>query len=199
MKRLFEPFWSTKGVSGTGLGLAVSHGILSSHGGTISVSSTFGEGTTFTIKLPLDKTSPEQSSSSLSTILDLSLKILVIDDTAPLVMLLHDLLTGHNQTVLTAESGKQALDLFRKNEVDLIICDLGMPEMSGWEVGRMVKIICQEKQISKTPFLLLTGWGGQSLGDNNIAESGVDGILEKPVDVLKLFEMIRKVVSCRFA
>ncbi|MCX5874252.1 MAG: AAA family ATPase [Deltaproteobacteria bacterium] len=199
MKRLFEPFWSTKGVSGTGLGLAVSHGILSSHGGTISVMSTVGEGTTFTIKLPLDQACTEGPSSCPSTILDLNLKILVIDDTAPLVTLLHDLLTGHNQTVLTAESGKQALDLFRENEVDLVICDLGMPEMSGWEVGRMVKTICQEKQISKTPFLLLTGWGGQSLGDDNIAESGVDGILEKPVDVPKLFEMIRKVVSCRFA
>ena len=67
--------------------------------------------------------------------------------------------------------------------------------MNGWEVGKMVKIICEGKQISKTPFLLLTGWGGQSLEPDRIAESGIDGVLEKPVDIRNLFEMMRKVVN----
>jgi CheY-like chemotaxis protein len=93
-----------------------------------------------------------------------------------------------------AESGMQALDLFRNSEFDLVICDLGMPEMSGWEVGGSVKKICWEKRIPKTPFLMLTGWGGQSLGTERIEQSGIDGILEKPVDIPRLFEMIRKVV-----
>ncbi|MGP8283533.1 MAG: ATP-binding protein, partial [Desulfomonilaceae bacterium] len=194
MKRIFEPFWSTKGDMGTGMGLSVTHGILSSHGGEITVASKVGEGTKFTIKLPLAMAVLELSSHAMSTILDSQLRILLVDDIAPLRTLLHDLLICHGHTVLMAESGMQALDLFRNSEFDLVICDLGMPEMSGWEVGGSVKKICWEKQIPKTPFLLLTGWGGQSLGTERIEQSGIDGILEKPVNIPKLFETIRKVV-----
>ena len=196
MKRIFEPFWSTKGDMGTGMGLSVTHGILSSHGGEITVASKVGEGTKFTINLPLAPVL-EISSHSVSKILDSQLRILVIDDIAPLRALLHDILICHGHTVLMAESGMQALDLFRNSEFDLVICDLGMPEMSDWEVGGSVKKICLEKQIPKTPFLMLTGWGGQSLGSERIEQSGIDGVLEKPVDIPKLFEMIRKVVYVR--
>ena len=79
--------------------------------------------------------------------------------------------------------------------MDLVICDLGMPGMSGWEVGSMVRSICREKGIPKTPFILLTGWGGQSLPRGKIAESGIDSVLEKPVDRPKLFGTIQKVMS----
>jgi PAS domain S-box-containing protein len=195
MKRLFEPFWSTKGVMGTGLGLAVSKGILSSHGGTISAASEVGKGTIFTVKLPLAESSSPQASPSLTMMLDLNLKILVIDDSEPIARLLHDLLTQQHQTVLTAVSATEGLDLFRDHEVDLVICDLGMPGMSGWEVGSMVRSICRERGIPKTPFILLTGWGGQSLPREKIAESGIDAVLEKPVDNPKLFGMIQKVMS----
>jgi len=193
-KRLFEPFWTTKGAVGTGLGLAVSRGIVSSHGGTISVASTVGEGTTFTINLPLAQASSQEAAPSLSTILDLNLRILVIDDTEPLVMLLKDLLAGHGQKALAALSGTEGLALFRDNEVDLVICDLGMPEMNGWEVGKMVRSLCREKGIPKTPFILLTGWGGQFMEPDKIAESGIDGVLEKPVEVSRLFSMIQQIV-----
>jgi len=195
LKRLFEPFWSTKGVMGTGLGLAVSKGILSSHGGTISAASEVGKGTIFTLKLPLAESSPPQALPSLTMMLALNLKILVIDDSEPIVRLLHDLLTLQHQTVLTAVSATEGLDLFRDHEVDLVICDLGMPGMSGWEVGSMVRSICRERGIPKTPFILLTGWGGQSLPREKIAESGIDSVLEKPVDNPKLFGMIQKVMS----
>ncbi len=194
MKRIFEPFWSTKGDMGTGMGLSVTHGILSSHGGEIAVASKVGEGTKFTIKLPLAEAGLKLSPSETSTVLDSQLRILVVDDIAPLRTLLHDLFICHGHTILMAESGIQALDLFRNNEFDLVICDLGMPEMTGWEVGGSIKKICLEKQIPKTPFLMLTGWGGQSLGTEMMEESGIDGIIEKPVDIAKLFEMIRKVV-----
>ncbi|MFH0957765.1 MAG: response regulator, partial [Pseudomonadota bacterium] len=120
--------------------------------------------------------------------------ILVIDDTDALVTLFHDLLTGHGQTVLKAYSGSQGIDLYRQHHVDLVLCDLGMPGMSGWDVGWMVRSICRDKGIPKTPFVLLTGWAGQSLDRELIEQSGIDGVLEKPVDVPRLFEMIRRVV-----
>ncbi|MGO8878419.1 MAG: AAA family ATPase [Desulfomonilaceae bacterium] len=195
LKKMFEPFWTTKGAMGTGLGLAVSHGIISSHGGTISVDSKFRYGTTFTIKLPLSKASVQEISSSPTSILDLNLKVLVIDDTEPILTLMRDMLTGYRQTVLTAKSGAEGLDIFKNHEIDIVICDLGMPGMSGWEVGKMVRSICGEKGIPKTPFLLLTGWGGQSLGPDKIVESGIDGVLEKPIHSQSLLGMIRKVAK----
>ena len=99
MKRLFEPFWSTKGAAGTGLGLAASHGIVNGHGGAITAESKLGKGTTFAIKLPLDRASPEKPSSCSPTVPDLNLKILVVDDTGPLLAFLHDLLKSYNQSV----------------------------------------------------------------------------------------------------
>jgi CheY-like chemotaxis protein len=180
---------------GTGLGLAVSHGIITSHGGSISVESKIGCGSTFTVKAPLTKVSTLEALSAPASILDLNLKILVVDDTEPILTLMRDMLTGYRQTVFTALSGAGALDVFRDNEVDLVISDLGMPGMNGWEVGKMVKLICAEKGIQKTPFLLLTGWGGQSLDTQKIVESGVDGVLEKPINTQKIFKTIQTVVK----
>ncbi len=195
LKRLFEPFFSTKGVAGTGLGLAVSHGIISGHGGTISVDSEANVGTTFSITLPLAHSGQITTDKLKSTTVHLSLRILIIDDSEPALMLMNDLLTANNQTVFCAESGKKGLEIYEQSQIDLIICDLGMPEISGWEVGRIVRDCCRQKACPKTPFILLTGWGGQSFEAVRISESGVDAILEKPIDISRLFEIIRKIVS----
>ena len=83
LKKVFEPFWSTKGVStGTGMGLAVSHGIISRHGGAISVESEEGKGTTFTVTLPLAKEPQEAPMPSAAKMLRTKLNILVVDDMA---------------------------------------------------------------------------------------------------------------------
>ena len=193
LKRMFQPFWTTKGSSGTGLGLVVSQRIINDHGGEISVKSDVGAGTSFKVEIPAAKSIPDESERSIDAVLEKNLRILVIDDSKQIVTLLQDLLTGYGQTVLGACSGEEGLELFSNNEVDVVICDLGMPGMSGWEVGRRVVSICREMGIPKIPFILLTGWGGQSLEQEKLAKSGVDGVMEKPVDVKKLFGMIRKV------
>ena len=195
LERIFDPFWTTKGTMGTGLGLAATHGILSSHGGTISVASKVGEGTTFCVKLPLARKVHEGVCSTLEPIGQLNLRILVIDDTELILTLLEALLTRHQHTVFAASSGMQGLELHMNNDVDLVLCDLGMPGMSGWEVGSGVKLLCEGKGIRKTPFILLTGWDRQTLDPDRIAQSGIDGVLEKPVNIKELFEMIQKVAS----
>lgn len=191
LKRLFEPFFTTKGSAGTGLGLAVSHGIITGHGGTISVTSRLGHGTIFLISLPEAQASETRSEALSSEIDDLQLKILLIDDSAPALMLLNDLLTANNQTVYSALSGLEGLKIFHAEKIDLVICDLGMPKMSGWDVGKALKNSCEGRSCAKTPFVLLTGWGGQSFEESKIAESGVDAVLEKPIDIQKLFRVIR--------
>jgi CheY-like chemotaxis protein len=193
LKRMFEPFWTTKGSAGTGLGLVVSQKIISDHGGEISVKSEVGKGTRFKVEIPGVRSLSDESEIPIDAVLERNLKILVIDDSRQIVTLLQEILGGYRQTVLGACSGEEGLDLFNKNEVDVVICDLGMPGMSGWQVGMRVVSSCRERGISKTPFILLTGWGGQSLEQEKLTESGVDGIMEKPVDVRRLFGMIRKV------
>lgn len=192
MTRMFEPFWSTKGSSGTGLGLAISQKIISDHSGSISVRSQLGRGTEFTICMPLASEVPEESIIAVGQGSQKSLRILVIDDSRPIVTLLEDLLTAFGHDVLGACSGDEGIAVFVENEVDMVICDLGMPDTNGWEVGRRIVSICQEKGISKTPFVLLTGWGGQSLESVRLSESGVDGVMEKPIDAKGLARLIQK-------
>jgi PAS domain S-box-containing protein len=196
LKKVFEPFWSTKGVSaGTGMGLAVSHGIISRSGGTISVESLEGKNTTFTVTLPLAKEPEEVPMPSGPKLLPAKLNILVIDDIALIVMHLEGILSKHQQTVFSAMSGEEGMEIFRNNKIDLVICDLGMPGMNGYEVGKAVRTICRERGIPKTPFILLTGWDVKAQEQDKLVESGVDAILKKPLDARKLLAHISKIVE----
>ena len=131
--RIFEPFFTTKEVGGgTGIGLAVCHRIVESFDGEIAVDSEVGRGAAFTIALPTatprsvvltdDEVVPQASRSS---------KLLVIDDEAEVTEMLKDILTEDGHEVKTAESGKAALDLLSRQEFDVILSDLRMPNMDG--------------------------------------------------------------------
>ncbi len=196
LKKVFEPFWSTKGVSaGTGMGLAVSHGIISRSGGTISVESQEGKNTTFTVTLPLAKGAEEVPMPPGSKLLPAKLNILVIDDIAIIVMHLEGILSKHQQTVFSAMSGEEGMEMFRNNKIDLVICDLGMPGMNGYEVGKAVRTICRERGVPKTPFILLTGWDVKAQEQEKLIEYGVDAILKKPLDTKRLLANISKVIE----
>jgi len=119
----------------------------------------------------------------------------VIDDIVPIVVLVKRILTKHEQTVFSATKGEDALEILRNDQIDLVICDLGMPGLNGWEVGKAIRMICEERGIPKTPFILLTGWGGQALEKDKIIESGVDAIVEKPLHSKKLIATVREVIE----
>ncbi len=192
--KVLDPFWSAEGLSKPGMGLAVSYGIVSRHGGTISVESELGKGSTFTVRLPIsDEFSEEvQSVPGLPALRNLT--ILAIDDAEPVVEFLRSALERAYHKVLTALSGPEALEIFREHPVDVVICDLGMPVMGGWEVGKKIGEICRERNTAKPPFIILTGWGGQILEKDKISESGVDVVLEKPVEITKLLTAIQGAV-----
>jgi CheY-like chemotaxis protein len=100
---------------------------------------------------------------------------------------------GH--TVFMTLSGEEGLAIFNRERTDLIICDLGMPGMTGWIVGKAVRQICQESGITKPPFVLLTGWGGQELKKEKIAESGTDAVLAKPISPVALASAIQEIAG----
>lgn len=194
--KIFQPFWTTKPVQGTGLGLSSSYGIVCRHGGDIAVESRPGEGTVFFVKLPLAEKAPEAVEvKPPAEQTDVCRRVLVVDDLEPLVRLLKMGLIRRGQKVLTAVSGREAIDVFLNNEVDVVICDLGMPDMNGWQVAARIKEICRERGIPKIPFVLLTGWGGQLDQEDKITESGVNRVLEKPADIPKLLAVIHEVTG----
>ncbi len=197
--RIFEPFWTTKGFQGTGMGLAGSYGIVQRHGGEISVASEPGNGTSFTIRLPLSVEQPEPDERPMHRPVSFRLNILVVDDMLAVVKHLHTGLTSYGQTVHSASSAPAALDIFRETPVDVVICDLAMPEMNGWQVGEELMNICAERGMDKPVFIMLTGWGGQIAKEEKIQRSGVDRILEKPLDIDELVHVIEGLIGERTA
>jgi two-component system, cell cycle sensor histidine kinase and response regulator CckA len=194
LDRVFDPFWTTKGSEGTGLGLASSYGIVRRHGGSISVTCREEEGTVFTVRLPLAAEPSARARPSTEGKAPGALRILLIDDAEPVLDLLAEALREKGQIVLSATSGRAGIEIFRENDIDVVVCDLGMPLMNGWEVAGTIREICRQKGIPRKPFLLLTGWGGQMEELDRIAESGVDRVIEKPVAVPCLLSTIRDAV-----
>jgi two-component system, cell cycle sensor histidine kinase and response regulator CckA len=192
LKRVFEPFWSTKGIRGTGMGLAVSSSIVSQHGGTITVDSKKSGGATFTVRLPLVGELPSDKASEKKAF-ERQLTVLVIDDIAPVADLVGTTLKRSGHVAITALSGTEGITRFKEHDIDVVICDLVMPEMNGWEVGRAIKDICAKNGVPKTPFILLSGWAGDVLEKEKISDSGVDAIMGKPLQVSKFAEVIQDI------
>ena len=173
-RRVLEPFFTTKGARGTGLGLAVSWGIVKRHGGTIEIESTLGLGSVFMIRLPISKgESAPEAGAALSRPVR-SGRILVIDDEEAVRCVLRDMLTPCGHTVLEAASGEAGLALLENEAVDVILTDISMPGMSGWDVAAA----CQQR-FPHIPLGFVTGWGDR-LDPQETARSGVRFIVSKP-------------------
>jgi len=179
------------------MGLASSYGIVRRHQGDISVESREERGSTFTVRFPAahkpTSSSPELNAQRVA----FKPRILVVDDVEPLVALLKEALVQYGEKIFTASSGNVAVELFKRNPVDLVIYDLGMEGMNGWQVGEAIKDYSEKKGIRKPIFILLTGWAGQVHQQNNLSASGVDAIVEKPVDIPTLLTVVQELADMR--
>ena len=191
VSKIFEPFWTTKGPQGTGMGLARARNIVEKCGGTIAVESTEGSGTTVTVVLKRTEARQGETAAGISEELGPALNLLVVDDSESVARMLRDSLTTAGHRVFTALSGRKAVEIFTGARIDAVLSDLEMPEMDGWQVARAVKDVCIKKAIPKPPFILLTGWGGQNANQEKMAECGVDQIIEKPVEISSLLRAVR--------
>src|SRR5262245_6749451 len=134
-RRAFEPFFTTKGVKRTGLGLAVAYGTIHRHGGQITVDSLPGEGSTVTFWLPA---SPAEGVDDGP--LNRGGSVLVIDDEADVRELVAEVLASHGHRITTAAGGVEGIERFKEGQYDLVITDLGLPDLNGWDVARAIKI-----------------------------------------------------------
>lgn len=191
--RLFNPFFTTKAEPGAGLSLATGKKIVDACGGRIMVDSVAGRGTTITVCFPLASELLETTKTSPAENPGRRLTILVIDDTQAITELMQSVLTSSGHIVHTALTGKEGLSIFEANDIDAVVCDLGMPEMNGWEVGKKIRSMCKERGVPKTPFVLLTAWSGQEMEEEKMERSGVDAVVGKPLRIGNILEVIREV------
>jgi PAS domain S-box-containing protein len=190
-QKVFEPFFSTKGAHGTGLGLSVSHSIIERHEGTISVSSEPGQGTVFTIELPAVKQGAASVTVKVSQEEVGVMSVLVIDDEPPVRETLADMLEALGHQVVLAESGQDALGKMPSHSFDLVFTDLAMPEMDGWETARGIRKLRPDIKI-----VLVTGYGAGTKPPAG-EESLVNAVIGKPFDFDQVSQAILQIKAHR--
>ncbi len=189
-QKIFEPFFSTKGAQGTGLGLSVSYSIIERHSGSISVVSEPGNGARFTIDLPA--VGADSSSHDLSALGNApSLRVLVVDDEAAVRETLAEMLVAVNHRVELAGSGQEAVEKMRATAFDFVFTDLAMPEMDGWETARLIR-----KEWPNVKIVLVTGYGPTTAPPTG-EEELVDAVIGKPFDFVQVGSTLTTLTKAR--
>ena len=175
--RCLEPFFTTKGERGTGLGLAMVYGMIQRHNGQIEIDSEPGDGTTVRLTFPAATGTPPAEVAA-DVPLE-SLRILIVDDDPLLLCSLQDTLEGEGHVIQVADGGQAGIDAFsiaerKAQPFDVVITDLGMPHIDGRAVAAAIKSVAPA-----TPVIMLTGWGYRLLAENDVPPY-VDRVLSKP-------------------
>ncbi len=196
--RIFDPYFTTKGQKGSGLGLSVAYTIVARHRGQIAVESEEGQGSTFTVRLPVpaepDLRTPVTTVAPVATVprapkASRGGRILAVDDERDLAVMLARMLQGDGHEVRICTRGAEALELLEREPFDLLLTDVSMPDMDGWEVARRAK-----ERRPELPVGVVTGWGAQFEGID-LAARGVDFLLSKPFTVAAARDLVARALS----
>jgi signal transduction histidine kinase/ActR/RegA family two-component response regulator/uncharacterized membrane protein affecting hemolysin expression len=194
-RRCLEPFFTTKGERGTGLGLAMVYGMIQRHSADFEIESAVGRGTLMRIAFPAFTQPVFASQRKDAPQLPMRrLRVLVVDDDPLIIKALEDALGGDGHVVVSASGGQMGLDTFAAargtaNEFALVITDLGMPHIDGRRVAEGIKRLSP-----KTPVIMLTGWGNRMLAERD-TPAHVDRVLSKPPRLLELRAALRELVE----
>jgi CheY-like chemotaxis protein len=190
-KRIFDPFFTTKGEVGTGLGLSVSYSIIQRHSGEMRVESAAGRGTTFTIVLPVGKAGDAQAPADPEAgVGTRSARILLVDNELPVMTILAEMLTEAGHHVLPVASGAEAVRVFVPSGFDLVMTNLGMTGLTGWDVAERVR--ASDPQV---PVVFITGWGLQAEDRERCRKLGVINVLFKPVRPADLHTAVQEALA----
>jgi CheY-like chemotaxis protein len=191
-RRCLEPFFTTKGERGTGLGLAMVYGMVQRHGAEIEIESALGQGTTMRLSFAAPAGAPAAPAQSPAVYaVPKDLRILMVDDDPVLLKSLRDTLAGDGHTIVTASGGQAGIDAFlaaeaQGNPFRAVITDLGMPYVDGRKVCAAVKTAAPY-----TTVVLLTGWGQRFAVDGG-TPLHVDSVVSKPPKLRELREALAR-------
>jgi signal transduction histidine kinase/ActR/RegA family two-component response regulator len=178
-RRCLEPFYTTKGERGSGLGLAMVYGMVQRHSAELEIESAAGQGTTVRLSFPAYSSAVVVTPKSQPAVVKRPLRILLVDDDPLLIKSLQDTLQEDGHLITASHGGREGIEAFsaaaRRGEAfDVVVTDLGMPHVDGRKVAASVKGISPA-----TPVILLTGWGQRLIATND-APAHVDKVLAKP-------------------
>jgi CheY-like chemotaxis protein/anti-sigma regulatory factor (Ser/Thr protein kinase) len=189
-RRCLEPFYTTKGERGTGLGLAMVYGAVQRLDGDLEIDSALGKGTTFRLIFPAMEPATAAPAASAMPVAVPPLRILIIDDDPVILDSMRLVLELDGHTVTAANDGRAGVETFKTaheagEAFAVVITDLGMPYMDGHEVARAIKTMS-----GNTPVILLTGWGRRISGSEQDLPANVDRTLDKPPKLPELREAL---------
>ncbi len=192
-RRCLEPFFTTKGERGTGLGLGMVYGVAKRLNAELEVESIAGRGTTVRLNFAAAPTGAQPSQTAHPHTALSRLPILLVDDDPLIIRSLQTILEGDGHKVTTATGGQQGIDILRAaaerdERFAVVITDLGMPYVDGRKVASAVKTSCRE-----TPVILLTGWGQRLVAEEDVPEN-VDCVLNKPPKLFQLRAALSELV-----
>jgi signal transduction histidine kinase/ActR/RegA family two-component response regulator len=194
-RRCLEPFFTTKGERGTGLGLAMVYGAVQRHAAGLEIESAPGVGTTMRLSFAAAPASAIEA-TEIQAAPPAGLTILLVDDDPILLRSLRETLELDGHTILTANDGKEGIELFQKSlqpgghaAVSAVITDLGMPHVDGRSVARAVK-----QASAATPVVMLTGWGERLLAEGETPPY-VDRVLSKPPRLREIRKVLAELTS----
>jgi CheY-like chemotaxis protein len=190
-EKIFDPFFTTKGPQGTGLGLSMTYGIVSRHGGFVTVESEEGRGSTFRLSFPsatsLEVPPVAAPGTAWAAAPVRPLRCLVVDDEEAVRSVLGDVIEGAGHRVTLVAGGAEAIARFQVEPFDVVLTDLAMPRVSGWQVARAVKQVAP-----RVPVFLVTGFGVE-LSPEERRGRGVDLVLVKPLQIQEILDALAEV------
>jgi signal transduction histidine kinase/CheY-like chemotaxis protein len=194
LAHFFDPFFTTKGVGGQGLGLAVSQGIIKSHGGMVSAFSRPGQGATITVRLPLTKRRPQvpllppEGGETKDTM------VMVVEDESLVAMGIGAVLEQGGHQVVSTATLAQGMAAMEEQMPDVVLCDLGLPDQTGWKVVERLRSQGAKLGQPGLPIIVLTGWSASQLGPDE-DRPAIEGLLQKPVVRTELLSTVGAVLA----